>query len=43
MVFGEGGFGVVKKAVSAKDKSKELAVKIVPYGGDPVKKSKIER
>lgn len=39
--LGEGGFGVVKKAVASHDKSKELAVKIVPYGGDAVKRAKI--
>jgi hypothetical protein len=41
--LGEGGFGVVKKAIAAKDKSQELAVKIVPYGGDAVKRKKIEK
>jgi serine/threonine protein kinase len=41
--LGEGGFGVVKKALNAKEKTRELAVKIVPYGGDPVKRKKIER
>ncbi len=43
MKLGEGGFGVVKKAVRAKHKTRELAVKIVPYGGDAVKRKKIER
>jgi serine/threonine protein kinase len=41
--LGEGGFGVVKKAISAKEKTRELAVKIVPYGGDPVKREKTEK
>lgn len=34
---------MVKKAVSAKDKSRELAVKIVPYDGDAIKRKKIEK
>lgn len=33
----------MKKAVSAKDKSKDLAVKIVPYDGDANKRKKIEK
>ena len=41
--LGEGGFGVVKKALNTKDKTRELAVKIVPYGGDPIKRKKIEK
>lgn len=41
--LGEGGFGVVKKAVSANDKSRDLAVKIVPYDGDAIKRKKIEK
>ena len=43
MTLGEGGFGVVKKAVAAEDKSTELAVKIVPYDGNALKKSKVEK
>ena len=39
--LGEGGFGIVKKAAAASDKAHQLAVKIVPYGGDLVKKNKI--
>lgn len=34
---------MVKKAVSGKDKSRELAVKIVPYDGDATKRKKIEK
>ena len=34
---------MVKKAVSAKDKSRDLAVKIVPYDGDAIKRKKIEK
>lgn len=41
--LGEGGYGVVKKAVAASRKTQELAVKIVPYGGDPKTREKIER
>jgi len=41
--LGEGGFGVVRRAAEAKNQSRPLAVKIIPYGGDPVKKAKIER
>lgn len=33
----------MKKAVSAKDKSRDLAVKIVPYDGDANKRKKIEK
>lgn len=40
--LGEGAFGVVYKAAPADDKGRLLAVKIVPYGGDAVKRSKIE-
>jgi|JI6StandDraft_1071083.scaffolds.fasta_scaffold1679167_1 hypothetical protein len=40
--LGEGGFGVVRRAVERKSQ-RELAVKIIPYNGDPVKRKKIER
>jgi serine/threonine protein kinase len=42
VVLGEGGYGVVKKAVT-KDTTKELAVKIIPFGGDENKRKKIEK
>ena len=41
--LGEGGFGVVKKALNAKEKTRDLAVKIISYGGDPIKRKKIEK
>ena len=41
--LGHGSFCVVKKALNTKDKTRELAVKIIPYGGDPIKRTKIEK
>lgn len=40
--LGEGGFGIVRRAIEKKSQ-REFAVKIIPYGGDPNKRTKIER
>jgi len=37
-ILGEGGFGVVRLAYAAKNKSKKLAVKIIRFEGDQKKR-----